>query len=182
MSENKKNEHKMPMPSYFEVQDGQTPSNTPSNKIKGTGLSYDITNVDFSAKLMENHKYSEVDEDDLNSNKEKEKDYCSAIYIGKGETGINLNLGEVCCSNLFCDICFAKVNRIVSYKWDETTQKQNPNLKSANEKILIDEHLVKDEAYCFYYCKCKMQNTNSKFTNIKEFGLPWECDGHKKQN
>lgn len=185
MSDHLKKEHKVPIPSYFDIQDGQTPSNTPSNKIKGSGLSYDITNFDFTSKFDNDFKdNNDIDEELNNNNNNKGLEYCVVSLIGTGETGLNTNdskenleVDGICCSNLFCEICYAKVNKIVGYKWDENTN--NPNL-NLNEKSLIDEHLAKDENYNFYYCKCKMQNIKEKSKPIKDLNLNWDCDGHKK--
>ena len=121
------------MPKYFESNDdGQTPSNTPSNKVKGVGLSYDLKNMDFSSKLDNFHSkfdIGEVEEEEYDHHNNKE--YCEKAYIGKGKIESNSENIEIhCCQNLYCNKCYSKVNKILNSRWEGLNNHEEHSHKS----------------------------------------------------
>lgn len=173
-----KKEKILPLPNYFESKDdGQTPSNTPSNKIKGGGLSYDLKNMDFTSKLDNYQAKLDTDLDDQEFYENlNHKEYCHKTYIGKGNIGTyHENEDLHCCPNIFCNKCFSKVHKILNSKWEGKTNEGHNN--KSNQALL--DSLIQDDNYDYYYCNCSMKNVNDNYILPENLGLDWECDGHK---
>lgn len=148
---------------YFDIQhseDGSTPSNTPSNKIKGT-LSYSISNLEFS------NKYSEEAEDE-NELPEPTTTYCEIIEINRNRQHNQIKF----CNKLFCEKCESPV-RILENK----RRIENSQLGHENNQIL-NECLANDPDSDCYSCKCSFINVSSSIS-LKESNLGWVCEGHK---
>lgn len=174
-----KNEKSLPIPNYFDTQDGQTPSNTPSNKIKGT-LSYDINNFDFTSKFDNiNSKIAHLENESPEEMFQNHKQFCDKTYVGRGKIGTYVNSGEaLCCKNIICNKCYSKVNKICDSKWANEKHESF----DFTTKQSMKENLVHDSKYDFYFCNCRMVSVNELFKTTEELGLDWECDGHKCHN
>lgn len=171
-----KKDKSIPIPNYFDLNDdGQTPSNTPSNKLKG-GLCYDLKNIDFSGKLdnfQSKFDDNELEEEDMFAN---HKEYCDKAYIGRGNFGTyKENMQLFCCPNLYCNRCFSKINKISNSRWDSKSG-HGLILKS---KEALQDNLVPDEEFDCYYCNCSTKNINQEYILPEKLELDWECDGHR---
>ena len=165
-------------PNYFDSvhEDGQTPSNTPSNKAKGT-LNFNMNDLNFNKKVkneMENNK------DKIDNSSLKDPIYCNSIILGKLPLGHQLtevtltdldnkSLEIKTCCKLYCNKCNNKITYISDSKFKN-------EYKSGKPAILKD-CLESDKNYDSFACKCCFISLdNNKF--IKDIGYDWECDGH----
>ena len=119
-------------PNYFDKvhEDGQTPSNTPSNKGKGT-LNYNMNDFSFKNKLSKeieniNLTYNNDENNNDNDDEQKEQFFCSKIILGKlplghFEENENNNKYQIySCSKLYCNKCDHKVTYIADNKFKNT--------------------------------------------------------------
>jgi hypothetical protein len=159
-------------PNYFEsTDDGQTPSNTPSNKMKG-GIQFDMNALNIDEKLKE--KYD--NEEDIIK---PETEYCVDILLGKLQQGHYLNDSDKqkSCSKIFCTKCNSKVIFIPEYKM----LKNNTFHEDVNHKI--KECMEKNESYNTYCCKCTFKSITDECITANSIGIDfWECDGHIKHH
>ena len=159
-------------PKYFDCHigdDGQTPSNTPSNKIKGT-LSYNLGNIDFSSKI---HSNEENEANDSDKDNEYSTTFCSQITIGR-PAGQQLNV----CSKLICNKCNSTVKLVENHK--KADLGDNGSTSTENQQgSIIKECLVADNEFDFYSCKCISLSIKEP-THIKDLNVDWECEGHIK--
>lgn len=161
-------------PNYFEsTDDGQTPSNTPSNKMKG-GIQFDMNALKFDKKFKD-HAENEDDEDII----KPETEYCIDILLGKLPQGHYLNDNDKprSCSKIFCTKCNSKVIFIPEHKMLQN----NAFHEDINHRI--KECMEKNESYNTYCCKCTFKSITDDSTSAISIGIDfWECDGHIKHH
>lgn len=159
-------------PNYFEKNEQSllTPSNTPSNKIKGE-LHFNMNAFDNS-KFIKNLKTNEDDEEDEEINRIT-KEFCIKILLGSIEQGHFLSEDEKrSCSKIVCSKCNSKVvfhpkqRLVIGYKNQEISEK-------------INEYIEKDDKSNTYSCKCIAKSVSQESVDVESLGIDyWECDGH----
>lgn len=144
-------------PNYFESEvEGQTPSNTPSNKQKGQ-IKYDLNNMNFN----------KIQNQEEEVNESENTHFCASILLGKLPQGYCKD-NDKCCSKLYCNRCQNKVSIVHGFKFKE----------SSDTSKIINECLEKDDNFNSYNCKCCKVSISEEVKNLSEFNFDWECDGH----
>ena len=177
-------------PNYFDTnhEDGQTPSNTPSNKSKGT-LNFNMNDLEFNKKVKKEIEDNSNDNEFKDNNAHKDPIYCKTIILGKLPLGHYLkehnnnsklnentnkeneeNVEELkTCCKLYCNRCNNKVTYIVDSKFKEIIKNNKPSI--------MKECLEPNNKYNSFSCKCShISLCENKYIN--DLGYDWECDGH----
>ena len=155
-------------PNYFEKdeQSLHTPSNTPSNKLKGE-LHFNMNAFDNS-KFNKNMKNNEDDDEPEEINR-LTKEFCIKVLIGSIEQGHFQSEDEKKgCSKIFCSKCNSKV------------------VFHPKTRLIVgskNESLEKDDESSTYLCKCISKTVTVECVDVEILGLSsWECDGHLVQS